>query len=115
MYGYSRRRGHCCSAGRVRAARARDPKALAEDLVKLKVNVIYAVLEQAALAGSKATTTMTSAFPGHAPIACANECDMVRFHREVAAFEAQDCPVAPVHPSHGLIAQLEPLRAPDPR
>jgi putative ABC transport system substrate-binding protein len=39
-----------------------DFPALAEDLVKLKVDVIYAVLEQAALAASKATTTIPIVF-----------------------------------------------------
>jgi putative ABC transport system substrate-binding protein len=39
-----------------------DFPALADDLVKLKVDVIYAVLEQAALAASKATTTIPIVF-----------------------------------------------------
>jgi putative ABC transport system substrate-binding protein len=39
-----------------------DFPALAEDLVKLKVDVIYAVLDQAALAASKATTTIPIVF-----------------------------------------------------
>ena len=39
-----------------------DFPALAEDLVKLKVDVIYTVLDQAALAASKATTTIPIVF-----------------------------------------------------
>ena len=39
-----------------------DFPALAEDLVKLKVDIIYAVLEQAALAASNATTTIPIVF-----------------------------------------------------
>ncbi len=39
-----------------------DFPALADELVKLKVDVIYAVLEQAALAASKATTTIPVVF-----------------------------------------------------
>jgi putative tryptophan/tyrosine transport system substrate-binding protein len=39
-----------------------DFPALADDLVKLKVDVIYAVLEQAALAARKATTTIPIVF-----------------------------------------------------
>ena len=39
-----------------------DFPALADDLVRLKVDVIYAVLEQAALAASKATTTIPIVF-----------------------------------------------------
>jgi putative ABC transport system substrate-binding protein len=39
-----------------------DFPVLADDLVKLKVDVIYAVLEQAALAASKATTTIPIVF-----------------------------------------------------
>ena len=39
-----------------------DFPALASDLVKLKVDVIYAVLEQAALAASKATSTIPIVF-----------------------------------------------------